>query len=90
MILQFRANLFSLLPTLVINAIAVLTGLAMYVKYEGCDPIKEGSIDKSDQILPYLAVDVFQSLPGMAGLFVAAAFSGTLRYKSFKLFCNHH
>lgn len=74
-----RALLFSLVPTVVLMGIAVLTGLGMYVYYEGCDPLELGTIKKSDQLLPYLVVDVFQDLPGMAGLFVAAAFSGTLR-----------
>ena len=78
----YRAALFSMVPLLFINGIAVLTGLAMYVNYEGCDPLKLGKIKKPDQLLPYLAVDVFEDLPGIAGLFVAAAFSGTLRYET--------
>ena len=56
----------------------------MYTYYEGCDPLSSGKIAKPDQLLPYLVVDVFQDLPGMAGLFVAAAFSGTLRYFKFQ------
>ena len=59
--------------------IAVGTGMAMYTFYEGCDPLTAGKIAKSDQMLPYLVVDVFQDLPGLAGMFVAAAYSGTLR-----------
>ena len=51
----------------------------MYAFYEGCDPLSLGKIDKPDQLLPYLVVEMFQDLPGLAGLFVAAAFSGTLR-----------
>ena len=58
---------------------AVATGVAMYAYYEGCDPLALKKIEKSDQMLPYMVVDVFQDLPGMAGLFVAAAYSGTLR-----------
>ena len=74
-----------MVPTTILMGIAVLTGLAMYVYYEGCDPLILGTIEKPDQLLPYLVVDVFEDLPGMAGLFVAAAFSGTLRYKTCKI-----
>jgi len=51
----------------------------MYAYFEGCDPLKSGKIDKSDQLLPYLVVHVFENFPGLAGLFISAAFSGTLR-----------
>jgi len=51
----------------------------MYAFFENCDPLKSGKIDKSDQLLPYLVVHVFEKFPGLAGLFISAAFSGTLR-----------
>jgi len=51
----------------------------MYAYFEGCDPLKAGKISKSDQLLPYLVVNVFENFPGLAGLFISAAFSGTLR-----------
>lgn len=57
----------------------MLTGCVAYAYYEGCDPIKQGSISKSDQIIPYLVTDIFSDLPGLAGLFVSAAYSGTMR-----------
>ena len=79
--MPYRAALISVIPTVCLMGIAVGTGVAMYTYYEGCDPLTLGKIAKSDQMLPYLVVDVFQDMPGMAGLFVAAAYSGTLRYK---------
>jgi len=55
----------------------------MYAYFEGCDPIKAGMIESPDQMIPLLVIKVFKEVPGMAGLFVAAAVSGTLRYFSF-------
>lgn len=31
------------------------------------------------QLMPYLVLDILQNFEGMAGLFVASAYSGTLR-----------
>ena len=77
---MFSAALVAVVPTFMLLSIAPMTGLAMYAYYEGCDPLTTKKISKPDQMMPYLVVDVFQNLPGMAGLYVAAAFSGTLRY----------
>ena len=60
-------------------ALAVLTGAAMYAYYEDCDPLMLEKIEKPDQMMPYMVLEIFQDLPGMAGLYVAAAFSGSLR-----------
>lgn len=43
-----------------------------------CDPYKAGWVEASDQLVPYLAVNIFVSTPGLAGLYVSGAFSGTL------------
>lgn len=51
----------------------------MYAYYEGCDPILSGEVTKADQAFPLLVVKIFKDLPGFSGLFVAAAYSGTLR-----------
>ena len=60
-------------------AISVLTGAAMYTYYEGCDPLQLNKVDKPDQLLPFMVMEIFENVPGIAGLFVSAAFSGTLR-----------
>jgi len=52
----------------------------MYAYFEGCDPIQAGLIQRPDQMIPLLVAKVFRDTPGMAGLFVSAAVSGTLRY----------
>jgi sodium-coupled monocarboxylate transporter 8/12 len=32
------------------------------------------------QLMPYLVLDILKNYPGVPGLFVACAYSGTLRY----------
>ncbi|XP_048467975.1 sodium-coupled monocarboxylate transporter 1-like isoform X2 [Rhincodon typus] len=57
---------------------AVFTGLTMYSIYHECDPLTEKKIKAPDQLLPYLVMDIMRDYPGVPGLFVAAAYSGTL------------
>ena len=52
----------------------------MYAYFEGCDPLKAGQISKPDQMIPLLVIKVFQTVPGMAGVFASAVISGALRY----------
>ena len=46
--------------------------------HECCDPYKAGWVDSVDQLVPYLAVNIFKATPGAAGLYISGAFSGTL------------
>ena len=64
---------------MVFMAIAILSGAAMYGYYYDCDPLESNKIEKPDQMMPVMVLDIFQDVPGMAGLFVSAIFSGTLR-----------
>ncbi|XP_047203580.1 sodium-coupled monocarboxylate transporter 1 [Girardinichthys multiradiatus] len=59
-------------------SLAVFSGLTMYSIYKNCDPLSNGDISTSDQLLPYLVMDILAAYPGIPGLFVAAAYSGTL------------
>uniref|UniRef100_A0A7N8X794 Solute carrier family 5 member 8, like n=1 Tax=Mastacembelus armatus TaxID=205130 RepID=A0A7N8X794_9TELE len=59
-------------------SLAVFSGLTMYSIYKYCDPLSNGDIATSDQLLPYLVMDILAAYPGIPGLFVAAAYSGTL------------
>jgi len=72
--------IISVIPSMIFIAIAVFTGAAMYAYYADCDPLGSNRIEKPDQLLPFMVLEIFQDLPGMAGLFVASIFSGTLRY----------
>ncbi|XP_042302369.1 sodium-coupled monocarboxylate transporter 2 isoform X2 [Sceloporus undulatus] len=57
---------------------AVLCGLVMYSHFRSCDPWTAGFISAPDQLMPYFVMIIFSSTPGLPGLFVACAFSGTL------------
>eukprot|EP00076_Gallus_gallus_P034521 XP_025000059.1 sodium/iodide cotransporter isoform X6 [Gallus gallus] len=57
---------------------AVACGLVMFVLYKDCDPLLAGHISAPDQYMPYLVLDIFQTSPGVPGLFLACAYSGTL------------
>ncbi|XP_029005600.1 sodium-coupled monocarboxylate transporter 1 [Betta splendens] len=59
-------------------SLAMLSGLTMYSIYKNCDPLTNGDIGTPDQLLPYLVMDILAVYPGIPGLFVAAAYSGTL------------
>ncbi|XP_075997038.1 sodium-coupled monocarboxylate transporter 1 isoform X1 [Genypterus blacodes] len=59
-------------------SLAVFTGLVMYSIYKDCDPLTNKDIKTPDQLLPYLVMDILSAYPGVPGLFVAAAYSGTL------------
>ncbi|KAM3621105.1 uncharacterized protein V6R79_006134 [Siganus canaliculatus] len=59
-------------------SLAMLSGLTMYSIYKDCDPFSNGDVSTSDQLLPYLVMDMLAIYPGIPGLFVAAAYSGTL------------
>ncbi|XP_007434847.1 sodium-coupled monocarboxylate transporter 2 [Python bivittatus] len=62
----------------VILACAVLCGLVMYSHFINCDPWTADFISAPDQLMPYFVMIIFSSAPGLPGLFVACAFSGTL------------
>ncbi|XP_071398384.1 sodium-coupled monocarboxylate transporter 1 [Centroberyx affinis] len=59
-------------------SLAVFSGLTMFSIYKNCDPLTNGDIGAPDQLLPYLVMDILAAYPGVPGLFVAAAYSGTL------------
>ncbi|KAJ7426552.1 solute carrier family 5 member 5 [Willisornis vidua] len=58
---------------------AVTCGLVMFTLYKDCDPLLAGAIAAPDQYMPYLVLDIFETMPGVPGLFLACAYSGTLR-----------
>nr|XP_046239062.1 sodium-coupled monocarboxylate transporter 1 [Scatophagus argus] len=59
-------------------SLAVFSGLTMFSIYKNCDPLTNGDVGTPDQLLPYLVMDILAVYPGIPGLFVAAAYSGTL------------
>ncbi|NWI26290.1 SC5A8 protein, partial [Sula dactylatra] len=61
-----------------ILACATLCGLALYSIYKDCDPWTAKQVSALDQLMPYLVLDILHDFPGLPGLFVASAYSGTL------------
>ncbi|KAM6425042.1 sodium-coupled monocarboxylate transporter 1 [Rhynochetos jubatus] len=61
-----------------ILACATLCGLSLYSIYKDCDPWMAKQVSALDQLMPYLVLDILHDFPGVPGLFVASAYSGTL------------
>lgn len=54
------------------------SGLVIYWFYQTCDPLKSGRISTRDQNMPIYVIDALSHIPGIAGLFCAGIFSGSL------------
>ncbi|XP_036022484.1 sodium/iodide cotransporter isoform X2 [Onychomys torridus] len=72
------ALLVNQLGLLLIVLSAACCGVVMFVFYRDCDPLLRGRISAPDQYMPLLVLDIFEDLPGVPGLFLACAYSGTL------------
>ncbi|XP_053319090.1 sodium-coupled monocarboxylate transporter 1 [Spea bombifrons] len=78
-IFQAKMSLYvNLIGLWAILSCAVLSGLAMYSVYKDCDPWTANFVSAPDQLMPYMALDILRDYPGLPGLFVACAYSGTL------------
>ncbi|NXE76228.1 SC5A8 protein, partial [Cochlearius cochlearius] len=78
---RFHAKLslyINLVGLWAILACATLCGLALYSIYKDCDPWMAKQVSALDQLMPYLVLDILHDFPGVPGLFVASAYSGTL------------
>ena len=69
--------------------LAGLCGHVAYAYYQFCDPVQQeyfiseerksqGLKSKSDMLIPYMAVNDMKEFPGMAGIYAAAVYAGTL------------
>ncbi|XP_077868195.1 sodium-coupled monocarboxylate transporter 2-like [Saccoglossus kowalevskii] len=58
--------------------ILAFAAIIIYAVYATCSPLAEGKISSPDQLMPYFVVEHFKHVPGIAGLFIAATFSGAL------------
>ncbi|NXI84790.1 SC5A8 protein, partial [Rhipidura dahli] len=78
---RFHAKLslyINLVGLWAILACATLCGLSLYSIYKDCDPWTANQVSALDQLMPYLVLDILHDFPGVPGLFVASAYSGTL------------
>uniref|UniRef100_A0A4W3JZV3 Sodium-coupled monocarboxylate transporter 1 n=1 Tax=Callorhinchus milii TaxID=7868 RepID=A0A4W3JZV3_CALMI len=73
-----KAVLLNWLGSIIVTIPACLCGLVMYAVYETCDPLMTKRISNPNQMTPLLVMDILSQTPGIPGLFVACAFSGTL------------
>lgn len=74
-----KMALFINLVTLwVVTFCSVFCGLCLYSVYKNCDPWMAKKVSAQDQLMPYLVLEILSEYPGLPGLFVAAAYSGTL------------
>ncbi|XP_046609714.1 putative sodium-dependent multivitamin transporter isoform X1 [Neodiprion virginianus] len=74
-----QASLWWSLPIAVImSVITCFSGLAIYSKYQNCDPLTTGRISSTDQLMPLYVMDTLSVFPGLPGLFIAGIFSAGL------------
>ncbi|XP_045892911.1 sodium-coupled monocarboxylate transporter 1 isoform X1 [Micropterus dolomieu] len=73
--LSLYINLLGLLSILLCS---VFAGMCLFSVYKNCDPWTAGLVSAPDQLMPYLVMDILGDYPGLPGLFVAAAYSGSL------------
>lgn len=62
----------------VIVSSAVTCGIIMFSYYINCDPLLAGYVSAPDQYIPFMVLEIFEHYPGIPGLFLACAYSGTL------------
>ncbi|KAF5303900.1 hypothetical protein FQA39_LY01685 [Lamprigera yunnana] len=61
-----------------IHIFAGFTGLVLYAKYWNCDPMSTKEVVKLEQLVPYFAMEIMGSYPGLPGIFIAGIYSAGL------------
>ncbi|XP_032584120.1 sodium/iodide cotransporter [Drosophila mojavensis] len=61
-----------------IMTLTYFTGIIMFARYFGCDPMLAGLVSKPDKMMPFFIQDIMGKLPGMPGLFISCVFSASL------------
>ncbi|XP_060645920.1 sodium-coupled monocarboxylate transporter 1-like [Drosophila nasuta] len=62
----------------IIMGINCCTGIIMFARYYGCDPMLAGMVSKPDKMMPFFIQDIMGNLIGMPGLFISCVFSAAL------------
>ncbi|KAA3670807.1 solute carrier family 5 (sodium-coupled monocarboxylate transporter), member 8/12 [Paragonimus westermani] len=73
-----RAILLNIPTNAIFLLVQLTAGLVTFAYFEGCDLIKSGLIKKSDQILPYVVMVLFNGVPVVRGLFLSTIFAAAL------------
>ncbi|XP_072389016.1 sodium-coupled monocarboxylate transporter 2-like isoform X1 [Diabrotica undecimpunctata] len=63
---------------ILIYSINFYTGMIMVANYRECDPLTNGEISATDEILPYYIITVMGHMRGLTGFFVAGIFAASL------------
>ncbi|KAH8382273.1 hypothetical protein KR009_002597, partial [Drosophila setifemur] len=63
---------------LIIMFINTISGIIMFARYYGCDPIVAGLVSKPDKMMPFFVQDIMGHLTGMPGVFISCVFSAAL------------
>jgi hypothetical protein len=71
--------MINLIGGILILTLTCLCGLVAYGHYYDCDLLTTKKINRGEQLLPYLVMDILGDLPGLPGLFVASIYSAALR-----------
>ena len=74
------AVLLNIPLTLLYGVLLFFLSSVMFAYYANkqCDPLQAGFVSNGNQVAPYFVMDILSNLPGLAGLFLAALFSGAL------------
>ncbi|XP_045167037.2 sodium-dependent multivitamin transporter-like [Mercenaria mercenaria] len=74
------ASLLNIPLNIFFTFILALTGLVLYayIANKECDPLANETLSNPNQLLIYFVKNALHDVPGLAGLFLAAVFSGTL------------
>ncbi|XP_046554576.1 sodium-coupled monocarboxylate transporter 2-like [Haliotis rubra] len=64
---------------MLVYILLVMVGVIMFAFYSDCHPVSFNLIDKDDQMLPLMVMDILGDLPGLPGLFISAILCGSLR-----------
>ncbi|KAK3583609.1 hypothetical protein CHS0354_039431 [Potamilus streckersoni] len=75
-----RAVLLNVPLILLYGGVLIFTGMVLYAYFmvRNCDPLTAGYVANGNQVIPYFVIDVMRDIPGLAGVFIAALFSGAL------------
>lgn len=76
-----RANhalLLAVLGVVIIFVINFFTGILIFGRYGGCDPLLNEEISAVDQLLPHYVMEVFGHITSFNGIFVAGIFAASL------------
>ena len=64
----------------IVWVVVMVQGVTIYAYFydKGCDPLAAGKVQNVNQIIPYTVMELFRSLPGLPGLFIAALSAASL------------